>query len=1160
MSLSRTPLTILLIEDDTDLAKFLRAMLMAADASLALARTQRLEQALDRLAQTAFDVILLDLGLEDSAGIDILVTLYRRAPATPIVVLTDHDDEELGALMLQHGAQDYLVKGQMDGPMLLRSMRYAIERKHAAEALRAAEVRFRTLVEHLPAITYIAALDDSSSTLYTSPQIETLLGFSQAEWMADHQLWFRQVHPDDRLRVLADLERSRASGAPVPSEYRVLTRDGDVRWFRDIGAIVRDEAGLPLFLQGVMFDITERKHVEDALRESETRFRSAFDDAAIGMALVGLDGRWLQVNHSVCEILGYAEEEMLETTFQAITHPDDLEVDLAYVRRLLDGEIRSYQMEKRYFHKYGHIVWVLLSVSLVRGAGGEPLYFISQIQDITARKRAEQALLESEKRYRTLVENLPLSVYEIDRDGRLLSMNRAGLGMIGAPDLAQVDGQAYLDIVPHAAQAQLASLIARAFAGEILEIAYTGVVESQPRMYRSTLLPLAGPDDVVDTLVGTTEDITEQVQARLEAELERDRLDAVLESSNDAIIMVDLENRVVLVNRAFCTFFGVEADQILGVAGARLLEERWDRFEQPEDFLRTIEALAADPQREASAELILLRPARRMLVWYSRSVRDRMEAILGRLFIFRDATREKEADLLKTEFISIVSHELRTPLTSIKGFTDLILDGDAGEIAPQVREFLEIVKSSADQLVEITDDILETSRIEAGKLRLSPQPLTLADVAQTVAVSIQMLIAPKEQTLTLNLPPDLPQIFADRERLVQIIINLLSNAHKYTPAQGQITLCARLTDDPADAQLASTGSPGPWVIVSIIDTGIGIAPEDQQHLFGRFYRVSSPETHGIGGTGLGLHITRSLVELHGGAIWVESEPGRGSTFSFSLPIAGRAQSVALSSLPAASDERLAVLVVEPDVALARLIRRHLERADYRVVVAGSGGEALQVIGEVQPALITLAIDLPDLDGEALIERLRAAEQTADLPVIVIAAIEDADRALPLGVDGYLSTPIEERALLDIVQATLAQDRRSIALVVDDDPQIAQALARLLAGRGYNAFTAADGQQALTLATRLHPRLVVLDLWMPGLSGFQVLNVLRQHPAIYAVPVIALNDSDISPAAIGQVLTLGATDLVTKPADLAALETLIAARLDALVAPATDMTDDSNKRA
>src|SRR6185295_7530957 len=162
----------------------------------------------------------------------------------------------------------------------------------------------------------------------------------------------------------------------------------------------------------------------------------------------------------------------------------------------------------------------------------------------------------------------------------------------------------------------------------------------------------------------------------------------------------------------------------------------------------------------------------------------------GRLFIFRDATREKEADLLKSEFISIVSHELRTPLTSIKGFTDLILEGDAGEISPQVQEFLEIVKTSTDQLVTITDDILETSRLESGKVKLKPEPIILGEVAQTVATSIQALLNAKAQTLSLDLPADLPQAYADQERLVQVLINLLSNAHKYTPAGGQISVQA----------------------------------------------------------------------------------------------------------------------------------------------------------------------------------------------------------------------------------------------------------------------------------------------------------------------------------------------------------------------------------
>ncbi|MFL5806788.1 MAG: response regulator [Roseiflexaceae bacterium] len=1029
MSPSGTPLKILLLEDDPGIVEFLEVILAETSAGFQLTHVLRLADALQRLSSATFDVVLLDLGLEDSQGIDTLVKLYAHAPATPIVVLTGLNDEQLGTRLLQEGAQDYLIKGQVDGPTLSRSMRYAVERKRIEEALRESEMRYRVLVEHMPAITYITPPDDASTTLYVSAQIEAALGFSQDEWMADRQLWSKQIHPDDHDQALAGLQLARSKDAPASVEYRILTRDGRVRWFHDTGTVIRDHTGQPLFLQGVVLDITESKYAEQALRESEAR-------------------------------------------------------------------------------------------------------------------------------YRTLVENLPLSVCEIDRDGRLLSMNQAGLQMIGAQDSAQVPGSAYQEVIPGAEPAQFAILMARASAGEVLEIEHTGNVNGATRVFTTTLIPQRDADGVVYKIVGTTQDMTEQFYMRLEAEQDHDRFDAILESSNDAILMVDLDGHIAMVNRAFSIFFGVEPDGVIRMSCEYFFNERWDYFEQPRQFQAAIEALLQEPQHEVAGEVTVLRPMKRMLAWYSAPVRTRAATILGRLFIFRDATREKEADLLKAEFISIVSHELRTPLTSIKGFTDLILEGDAGEIGAEVREFLEIVKVSADQLVEITDDILEAAQIEAGKIKLSLQQVELDEIAHAVALSMQMMAQSKGQTITVDLPLDLPELYADRERLAQIFTNLLSNAHKYTPAGGRIGVSARLVEEPAVARLAQTDAVGPWVVVSVADTGIGIAPEDQQHLFSRFYRVSSPETQGIGGTGLGLHITRSLVELQGGAIWIESVPGRGSTFSFSLPVARHAPIHLGAEAPTPDTQRQLVLLVEPKATLARLLQGHLEQAGYAVVIADEGRAALARACAERPVLILLAIQLPDMDGYTLIERLHADERTTEIPVIVIATIEEAERAPRLGVAGYLSEPIDERSLLDIVHAALVEDRRSIALVVDDDPQVVKVLTALLAKRGYNAFAATDGQQGLTLATRLQPSLVLLDLWMPGLNGFQVLNVLRQHPATRGIPVIALNDSDIALSALRRVLALGAIDLLTKPPDVEALQRLVVARLDLMELVGGSTTFDS----
>jgi PAS domain S-box-containing protein len=1144
MSPNSTEIKILLLEDDPDLAEFLELILAETGAGFHVTHVARLADALLCLSSAVFDVVLLDLGLEDSQGIGTLIKLYAQAPAMPIVVLTGQNDAELDTRLLQEGAQDYLIKGQVDGPTLLRSLRYGIERKRIAEALRESEVRYRILVEQMPAITYIAAPDGASNTLYISPQIEAALGFTQEEWMADSQLWFKQIHPDDRAQVLDSTDVARDKGVPISSEYRMLTRDGHVRWFHDTGALVRDHAGRPLFIQGVWLDVTQRKQAEESLGESEERFRGAFDYAPIGMALGALDGRWLQVNRSLCEMLGYTEQELLATTFQALTHPDDIEVDLVLVQQLLAGEIDRYQLEKRYLHKLGHEIWVQLSVSLVCDAQGKPLYFIGHIKNITESRDAEQALRESEARYRTLVEKLPLSVYEVGRDGRLLSINQAGLQMIGEQDVAQVIGRAYQDMLPMAELVDLSALIARAYAGEELQIESTGSVDGELRVFTTTLIPQRDGDGSASKLVGTTQDITEQLRTRLEAEQDRDRLDAILESSNDAIIMIDLDGRIALVNRACSIFFAIEPDSVLGMPGELLLSERWDYFEQPRQFQTAIEALLHDWQREMAGEVTLLRPTKRMLVWYSGPVRTRAATTLGRLFIFRDATREKEADLMKAEFISIVSHELRTPLTSIKGFTDLILEGDAGEISSELREFLEIVKVSADQLVEITDDILEASRIESGKIKLELQPVQLDEVAHAVGLSIQMMIHAKEQMLVFDLPADLPEVYADRERLAQIFTNLLSNAHKYNPVGGRIRVGMRIVDEAAAAHMAQDGAHGPWMVVSVVDNGIGIAPEDQEHLFTRFYRVSSPETQGIGGTGLGLHITRSLVELQGGAIWVESAAGQGSTFSFSLPLARHAMIQPLPALLAPDAQHRLILLVEPKATLAHLLQGYLELGGYTVEIVEAGQAALVRAGQVRPALVALDIQLPDMDGYTLLEQLRADPRTTAIPVIAIASIENAARALELGIS-YLSEPIDERSLLDVVHATLAEDHRSIALVVDDDPQIAQMLTALLAQRGYNAFVATDGQQGLTLATRLRPSLVLLDLWMPRLNGFQVLNVLRQHPATRGIPVIALNDSDIASSALRRVLALGAIDLITKPPDIELLQRLVASRLDLL---------------
>ena len=277
------------------------------------------------------------------------------------------------------------------------------ERKRVEEALRESEERFRQLAENVREVFWLTS-PDSKHMLYVSPAYDSVWGRPRETLYQDASSFMDAVHPEDRPFVSDNL--AGVPGNEFEFEYRIIKPDGSVRWIRDRRFPVRDQSGQVYRLAGIAEDITERKLAEEKLRENRELFRSAFDHAAIGMALVSPDGRWLQVNHSLCEIVGYSEQELLATTFQAITHPDDLVADLAYVHQMLAGQISSYQMEKRYRHKLGHTVWVLLGVSLVRDGQGNPLYFISQIQDITVRKQAEVQLKTTSEQLRALMASL----------------------------------------------------------------------------------------------------------------------------------------------------------------------------------------------------------------------------------------------------------------------------------------------------------------------------------------------------------------------------------------------------------------------------------------------------------------------------------------------------------------------------------------------------------------------------------------------------------------------------------------------------------------------------------------------------------------------------------------------------------------------------------
>ncbi|OGO40593.1 MAG: hypothetical protein A2Z04_02730 [Chloroflexi bacterium RBG_16_57_9] len=500
-------------------------------------------------------------------------------------------------------------------------------------------------------------------------------------------------------------------------------------------------------------------------------------------------------------------------------------------------------------------------------------------------------------------------------------------------------------------------------------------------------------------------------QTRQSLVAERDRLEAVLDATDDAILMEDAQGRQVVVNERFAEFFGIPQEKVVGMAGRDLRKHIMQCVSDPQAYERQVRDMFSDPGRVFQGYLEVVFPTPRTLYWFSAPVHSQDGQIIGRISASRDVTKEREVDRMKTEFVSQVSHELRTPLTSIKGFTDLILDGDAGEINDEQREYLGIVKQNADRLVALINDLLDISRLELGHVQLNIQPVDLSEVVRIVVTSLSPQIEQKSQSLTLQVEPGLPPVLADRDRLIQVVTNLVSNAYKYTPAGGAIRIEAR-----PDNGLAR---------VSVSDSGAGISPEDQQKLFTRFYRVDSSLTREVGGTGLGLSIVKSIVELHSGTISVDSELGKGSTFSFTVPLAAlpevtvdRRRPTADGRQPSAVSQT--ILVIEDEPAIAQLIRRYLERAGYKVASAGSAEEALEQLRQGVPDLVTLDINLPGIDGFDLAERLAESPETSKVPILVISVMHDDPRGLKLGLVHALPKPIDQEQLVKKVSGMLEQ--------------------------------------------------------------------------------------------------------------------------------------------
>jgi PAS domain S-box-containing protein len=501
---------------------------------------------------------------------------------------------------------------------------------------------------------------------------------------------------------------------------------------------------------------------------------------------------------------------------------------------------------------------------------------------------------------------------------------------------------------------------------------------------------------------------------------------------------------------------------------------------------------------------------------------------------FEQALQQKNIELedasrMKSEFLANMSHELRTPLNAIIGFSEVLRDGLMGELTTQQRGFIGDIFSSGKHLLSLINDILDLSKVEAGKMTLDLEPVQVSSLFANSLSIIREKAAARQIRLNMDVAEDLGSIQADARKVKQIVYNLLSNAVKFTIEGGQVTLRAGRVARAEVSQLS-----GPWtgrsfpladndfpdfLKISVTDSGIGIAPKGLEHLFRPFSQIDSGLARKFEGTGLGLAMVKLLAELHGGAVAVESAVGEGSCFTVWLPLrAPEDGTVTAAKAPVALPAEAlpgarTALVVEDDFKSAELIRVQLEAEGFTVLHAASAEAALMLAVQQPLALITLDILLPNMDGWELLNRIKEVPTLSRIPVVIISIVADRHKGFALGAAATMQKPISRlelyQSLVDLGLFPLSRGQPLKVLVVDEDPKAVDLIAVGITGLASSILRVYSGREAIDAARRELPDLIVLDLMMPDVNGFDVVEALKEQPDTARIPILVVTAKHVT---------------------------------------------------
>ncbi|MGC1299490.1 MAG: PAS domain S-box protein, partial [Alloacidobacterium sp.] len=906
------------------------------------------------------------------------------------------------------------------------------ERKRTEEKLRAREQLFRSIFEN--AQLGVAYFNIDSQEHISNRALHEMLGYTGEE-LSNLGQWDKIVAPEERASG-AERYAELIQGKRDTDEYeqRFIRRDGRIVVASERFQLLRDAAGKPQYIVGLTEEITERKRAQDALKESEQLFRSIFENSQIGISIFAIDNQTHITNRALQEMLGYSEEELrgLEQ-WDRIVHPDDSASGAERYAELLAGKRDTDEYGHRYIRRDGSIVVGNGRYQLLRDAAGKPQYLVGLTEDITERKRSEEALQASEQLFRTIFENAPvgISLYNIPKAQYFT--NRTLHDMLGYSheDLSSV---AKWDQIIHPDQ--------RA---------------SGARRYKELL----------------------------EGKFDYDEWE-------QHFILPD--GRLVIADGAFT--------MIRDTAG------------NPQYLLNTTKDIT--DRKQAEADLVAAKE----------------EAVA--------------ATKAKSDFLANMSHEIRTPMNAVLGMTHLALKTD---LTAKQRDYLTKTKVAAQALLGIINDILDFSKIEAGKLDMETIEFRLDDVLENLSCVVSQKAHEKNLEFLIASPKSVPpNLVGDPLRLGQILINLVNNAVKFTE-RGEVLFKVALEEQLADRLK---------VRFSVRDSGIGMTPEQSAKLFQAFSQADTSTTRKYGGTGLGLSISRRLVELMGGIIWTESQPGTGSTFHFTAWFGIGSEDKHKRFIPDLAGIR--ALVVDDNAQAREALTETLRVFALRADSVSSGEDAVREIAAADSLdpyrLVLMNWHMPGMDGLQASRIIKRNDRLQHVPKIVMVTSFGQGyvrtQAEEIGVDSYLLKPVNQSLLYDTLvdlfgfagreerrsrerkDESTVHDATGIRVLLVEDNEINQQVAtELLESAGAIVTVANHGGEAVKVLTDGDQAplfdVVFMDLQMPEMDGFTATNLLRGHSRLRKLPIIAMTAHALLEER-QRCLDAGMNDHVSKPID------------------------------